>query len=283
MSETKIHLILALKKLYPQVSNSKLKLWIKHGRVKVNDTIINVNNFFISKTDSINVLQKKPLQQKKIGPISVIFEDRNFIIINKPSGLLSVPAKNKPTHAFGLLKNYYQTKEIYPVHRIDRGTSGLLLFAKGKSSKKYFDEIFFNHSINREYVAIIEGHLKEKQGTWDLYLKEKQNLKVEVVSPTYFQAERSITHYEVLKTSTCFSYIKLRLETGKKHQIRVHCSHAGHPILGDKLYGSHINPMQRIALHAYSLEFIHPITKKPIKFIAPLPKQFEALGFFFHN
>lgn len=280
MSEaTKIPLILALHKLYPDVSNSKLRLWIKQGRVSINNTIINISRFSVSKVDSISVLKKNTFQQKKIGPLSVIFEERWFVIVNKPAGLLSVPAKNKPTHALGLLKHYYQTNEIYPVHRIDRGTSGLLLFARGKASEKYFDEIFHNHNITREYVAIVEGHLKKSQGTWDLYIKEKQNLKVEVVNPNYFQAERSITHYKVLKTSKCFSYLKLQLDTGKKHQIRVHCAHTGHPILGDKLYGSYINPMQRIALHAYSLQFTHPVTKKPVTFTAPLPKQFVALGF----
>lgn len=264
----------ALRKLYPDSSRRTLQSWLKNGRFRVDGKVVNRADILL--TDGQQIHSKDTFNAPKISGLDILYEDRYMIVIDKPTGLLSVPLDEGRTkrHALGLLRDTFDTNEIFAVHRIDRETSGILLFARGKDSEQRFDKLFEQHDIEREYFAIVEGRLKTDKGTWQSNLLELESLRV-VDSP---DGKLAITHYEVMRKSAKYTYLKLRLETGRKHQIRVHCQMAGHPVLGDDRYGSIENPLKRMCLHACTLGFKHPFTEKPVKFTSPLPRIFEALG-----
>jgi tRNA pseudouridine32 synthase/23S rRNA pseudouridine746 synthase/23S rRNA pseudouridine1911/1915/1917 synthase len=189
-----------------------------------------------------------------------------------------VPSNDpEEANALELLREDFQSNGIYAVHRLDRECSGVLLFARGKACEERLDLLFEKHELEREYLAILEGNLPQEKGTWTSYLYEKENY--EVVVSDEKKGKLSITHFEKLRYSAKFSYLRLRLETGRKHQIRVHCKEAGYPITGDKRYGAFLNPAQRLMLHSHRLSLIHPFTKLKLTFVAPIPKSFLTLGY----
>lgn len=269
-------LLQALEHFYPESSKRTLLQWMKNERVLVDETAIKRGDTLLKGGQSLKVLPKEVLQI--IEGIKVLFVDRWMVAIDKPTGLLSVPLDNtsdKP-HALGLLRAHYGASAIFPVHRIDRETSGVLLFARGKASEEKFDHLFAEHLLEREYFAIVEGKMAKDKGTWISHLLEKENY--DVIQTTPDQGKLAITHYEVIRRSKNFTYLRLRLETGRKHQIRVHCKEAGHPVVGDKRYGALTNPIKRLGLHAHALRFIHPFTGKKMEFVSPMPKAFLKLG-----
>ncbi|MCH9626523.1 MAG: Ribosomal large subunit pseudouridine synthase D [Chlamydiales bacterium] len=260
-------LLESLERTYPDSSKRTLRSWIKWGRVSVDGAVVTNASTPLLPEQKIAVGKKEQVVEE----IPILYEDRYLIVINKPSGLLSVPAENDNPSAYSLLKETYS---ICPVHRIDQDTSGTLLFARGSRSQEKFDALFEKHALEREYLAIIEGSLPQETGTWESYLREKENYDMEVTTPQ--EGKRAVTHFEVIRRSKKFSYLRLRLETGKKHQIRVHCREAGHPIVGDHRYGSLLET--RLCLHAYRLSFVHPFTDKRITVTAPIPGPLKKLG-----
>lgn len=265
----------ALTQLYPDSSKRTLLQWLKGGRFSVDGRPLLRGNEELQEGQKISS-QEAFRPQKKEAPFPIVYSDRYFIVIEKPAGLLSVPLDDEeksPSHALGKLKRYFDTDEIYSVHRIDRETSGLLLFARGKESEGRFKALFEEHALLREYFAIVEGRLTQKEGTWEFPLLELPSYRV-VVSD---EGKEAVTHFTVLRTSPKYTYLKLRLETGKKHQIRVHCQRAGHPVLGDFRYGAVENPIGRLCLHAITLAFDHPFTGKKMSFSSELPPRFKKL------
>lgn len=259
-----MNLLEALQQQYPASSRRTLQNWIKRGQVSVDGVITTKATLGISK-QAIRVEKK----QQRCSSIPILYEDRYLIIIDKPAGLLSVPAEKAQPSALSLLRDYYS---VYAVHRLDQETSGTLLFARGRLSEQKFDEMFEAHAVEREYLAIVEGRMSQNAGTWESYLREKENYDVEV-SP---EGKRAITHYEVIHRSKNYTYLRLKLETGRKHQIRVQCREVGFPIVGDKRYGSSIK--NRVCLHAYRLCFTHPFTGKDISVTASIPAPLIKLG-----
>lgn len=264
----------ALRQLFPDSSRRTLQNWLKNGRFRLDGKRITREDIPLQKGQKLIV--KETFKAPKIPGLKILYEDRYFIIIDKPVGLLSVPLDEgqMKRHALGLLREHSGTDQIFAVHRIDRETSGILLFARGKTSEERFDTLFEKHDIVREYYAIVEGRLKEQSGTWESKLLELPSLDVVESS----DGKDAITHFSVIRRSAKYTYLKLHLETGRKHQIRVHCQMAGHPVVGDKRYGSVENPMRRLCLHACTLGFKHPFTGKEVKFSSPLPGSFQVLG-----
>jgi tRNA pseudouridine32 synthase/23S rRNA pseudouridine746 synthase/23S rRNA pseudouridine1911/1915/1917 synthase len=172
-----------------------------------------------------------------------------------------------------MLRDHFQTEQIFAVHRIDRETSGCLLFARGKEAEGKLKELFEKHALKRVYFAIVEGRMQKKVGTWQSRLLELESLHV-VESDT---GREAITHFSVLKHSPKYTYLKLTLETGRKHQIRVHCSAAGYPVLGDTRYGASEDPIRRMCLHARHLELVHPFTGKMLMIESPVPTAFKKI------
>lgn len=267
-------LLEALRKLYPDSSRRTLQNWLQAGRFSVNGKVVKRENISLQARDVVSA--QETFRKPKVPGVPILFEDRYLIAIDKPEGLLSMPLDDgePKKNALELLRDYYETDQIFAVHRIDRETSGVLLFARGKQSAEKLGELFEAHDLNRRYSAIVEGNLKEDKGTWECPLLEMPNLSV-VES---VDGKMAITHFEVYRRSTKYTYLNLTLETGKKHQIRVHCKRAGHPVVGDKRYGSKENPLKRLCLHARSIELVHPFTKKVLYIESPLHKSFQVLG-----
>jgi len=252
----------ALQLYYPESSKRTHLNWIKWGRVLIDGAPI-IKAHTLIKVGQTLVLEKKEPSQKAMG-IPILYQDRWMIVIDKPSGLLSVPAEKEDANALHFLKAGLKSFSLLPVHRLDQETSGVLLFARSKLAEEKFNVLFEKHDLEREYIAIVEGHLPYDSGSWENFLREKENYSVEITSPQF--GKKAVTHYTVVHRSKKFSFIRCRLETGRKHQIRVQAAQAGHPIVGDKRYGSLANPFKRLCLHAYSLSFIHPFTQKVMTF-----------------
>lgn len=268
-------LLETLEHMFPDSSRRTLQNWIKGGRISVEEDIVRKSNQALLVGQNVSLSSKAA--GRTIEGIPLLFQDRWMVVIDKPSGLLSVPAENDQVSALDFLRVGLKTRSIFPVHRLDQETSGVLLFARGTQSEAAFDKMFASHTLEREYFAIVEGHIPTNSGTWVSFLREKEDFSVEVVSPN--QGKQAITHYEVVRRSPKFSFLRLRLETGRKHQIRVQCKEAGHTILGDWRYGSIADPVKRLCLYAHALRFIHPFTGKQMVFTAPLPDAFKFLKF----
>ena len=263
----------ALRALYPDSSRRTLQNWLKAGRFTVDgNPILRENEEFQAGQVVAAAASCKP---QLVPGLKVLYEDRYLVAIDKQMGLLSVPLDDGITkrHALGMLRDHFETDQIYAVHRIDRETSGCLLFARGKEAEGKLKDLFEKHDLKRVYFAIVEGRMKEREGTWHSRLLELESLQV-VESE---EGRDAITHFTVLKHSPKYTYLKLTLETGRKHQIRVHCSAAGHPVLGDERYGSGENPIRRMCLHASHLELVHPFTGKLLKIDSPFPTDFKKL------
>lgn len=260
----------ALKNLYPDSSRRSLKQWLVAGRFTVDGIAL-----YREDTPLLPGQILRSQQTFLPSPVPIVYADRFLIAIDKPAGLLSVPLDGgKGRSALGLLREYFQTDQIFAVHRIDRKTSGILLFARGSQAASRLHDLFECHALERQYFAIVEGRMQETCGSWKSRLLELPSYTVIESS----SGQDAATHFEVLRRSAKYSYLKLSLETGRKHQIRVHCQSAGHPVLGDKRYGSRENPIRRLCLHAISLKLVHPFTKKQLSLFSQLPRSFKALG-----
>ena len=204
--------------------------------------------------------------------INIIYEDEYFIAINKDAGI------EVDNNLIKLIKEENnEIKNLYLVHRIDKYTSGIVILAKDESIKKYFEDAFKNRNINKIYHAIVEGIVKNKKGTINLSIgKDKKNPNKRIILGIKSGGENAITNYEVLKRLKEHTLMKLNPITGRTHQIRVHLSSIGHPIIGDKIYSKNakIYKMKSFALIAKEIHFIHPITKKNFDLIVEYNKEF---------
>ena len=255
-------------------TKNTLRSWIEKGRVTVDGTIIKKANVLVEAGQQVCVGKRKKFIE---SDISVVYEDNHVVVVNKPEGLLSVATDyDKELSVHTILKKRYYSQRVYPVHRLDRETSGIMMFAYSELARDFLKEKFHVHDIDREYVAIIEGRLAPIEGTWQSYLIEDEAYVVKSAR-LKGQGRLSITHYKVLFESPRFSLLRLKLETGRKNQIRVHCAESGNPIVGDKKYGSQSSAAGRLCLHASKLGFIHPITGKRLSFDSSLPEVFSKL------
>lgn len=217
--------------------------------------------------------------------IQVLFEDDHVIVLNKPPFMNTHPNDDTDTDTLLNAAQFYVESKgekitLRHVHRLDRDTTGAILFAKHALAGAIFDRMLEKHEIKRTYIAIVQGHLRKKKGTIHAAIgRDRHHPTRRRVSPT---GQEAITHYQLIKEENTNSYVKCWLETGRTHQIRVHLSHIGHPLLGDILYGG--KPLlKRQALHAAKLEFIHPITREEIKCYAPFidkPTIFQGIDIY---
>lgn len=261
--------------LYPESSKSGIKAWIKWGRITVNDRIVKNPNSPVR--DSDNILLNAKTKSLDLD-IEILYEDRDIVVINKPKGVLSVAThfdKTKTVH--DILKRKFYKQRVYPVHRLDRETSGVLVFAYTQEVRDHLKVQFHDHTIGRKYCAVVEGVLLENSGTWECNLIEDPNYVVHVAKQEG-EGKKAITHFEVMGRGKEMTLLGLTLETGRKNQIRAHCKDVGHPIVGDLKYGSSVNPINRLALHAYKLDFIHPTHKRSMIFQSDIPPSFLSLA-----
>ncbi len=270
------------------VSRSYIHKLIQNENVKVNNLIIN-KNYKLIENDQIKVTIPEPESLEIIPeniPLDIVYEDNDLLVVNKPKDMVVHPA---PGNYNGTLVNalLYHCKDslsgingiIRPgiVHRIDKDTSGLLIVAKNDNSHKNLAEQIKNHSFTREYEAVVYGNIKENVGTVNANIgRHKTNRKKMAVTPLC--GRNAVTHYTVLGRYNNFTHLRLKLETGRTHQIRVHMSYIGHPVVGDEVYANpKNNPFKFLkgqCLHARKIGFLHPTTGKYIEFESHLPSYF---------
>ncbi|PIS01042.1 MAG: RNA pseudouridine synthase [Chlamydiae bacterium CG10_big_fil_rev_8_21_14_0_10_35_9] len=263
----------ALREHLVDSSNRTIRNLLKNKSVLVNGKLVQKSSYTVSEGDVLKIL---PKQKSTYQNVKIIFESKDYIIVDKPANLLSVPLDNKGgENVFQILKDTYPKTALYPVHRLDKEASGLLIFVKGKENQIIFKELFAEHLITRQYLAICEGKLPHNSGVFTSKLKELPNYNV--VSAE--DGKDATTFYKVVCKRKNTSCLQLQLETGRKHQIRVHLSESGNPIVGDKRYGAKSSFHKRIALHAYRLAFTDPSTKKEMSFYSQIPEEFSLENF----
>jgi 23S rRNA pseudouridine1911/1915/1917 synthase len=273
-------LIDALAALYPESSRSTLRQMLQTGRVRVNGEVEKNAKRDLDPDDAVDVSEKAVHRNLPEG-LSVLHEDSDVIVVFKAHGILTVPTERERDTTVQAYLNAYLGQQkgrerIQVVHRLDRETSGVLVFAKNAYAREQLKEQFAAHTTERLYVALVEGEMDPAEGTFRSYLREMRDLKMVSVD-AHPDAKYAVTHYRTVETNGRYSMLEVQLETGRKNQIRAHLSEARHPVVGDRMYGSEVNPIGRLGLHAKLLGFDHPITRKHLVFTAPVPKAFKDL------
>ena len=270
--DTLINTILSFKK---DLSKKTIKNYITHKMVMVNNNVITNTNYQVHKNDIIEINYNKT--EIKDYNLEILYEDNYLIAINKPCKLLSISNdKEKNITAYRIVSDYLKkekkTNKIFVVHRLDEETSGILIFAKDQKTQKIMQDNWNELVTKRGYIAIVEGNIS-KDGRIENLLYEEKNTFVHSSKI----GKKAITNYKVLKTNDKYTLLDIHIDTGRKNQIRVHMSEMGNPIVGDKKYGSKIDPINKMCLHNYELEFKHPITHKIYHFDYDYPSYFNKL------
>ncbi|WP_330659659.1 RluA family pseudouridine synthase [Caproiciproducens faecalis] len=262
-------------------SRNHVKSLLTHGEVLVNGAVITQYDTVLHKGQKIQIHRSVTEWKKPKSVLDILYEDNDIIVINKPAGLLSIASdQEKELTAYHLLTDYVRMNDprnrIFAVHRLDRDTSGVLMVAKNERMKLALQDNWADLVSERGYVAVVEGQLKEKSGRIQSWLKETKTFLV-YSSPRVGDGLEAITDYQVLNETAEYSLLNINLETGRKNQIRVHMKDIGHNVVGDKKYGAKTNPLKRLGLHAYKLEFKHPFSDKVMCFETQFPKSFTSL------
>lgn len=261
-------------------NRDNFKTLLNDGQVSVDGEVITWFNHPLTPGQEVRISGEKALKTQYPG-VRIIFEDQHVIVIEKNAGILSISTeKEKVQTAYSILsrhvKEQNQANKIFVVHRLDRETSGIMIFAKSENIQAKLQENWNSTILERTYVAVVEGTFEKDKGVIESYLRESKALIVySSQDPT--KGQKAITHYSVVKKSNKYSLLEVNLETGRKNQIRVHMQLIKHSIIGDKKYGSTISPINRLGLHAKVLAFTHPITKEQMRFETSVPSSFLKL------
>ncbi len=277
------------------MTRTSIKQLLGQRRVTVNNVIQTRHDTPLRRGDIITIESGRGNVELRHPKLRVVYEDDALIVVEKKNGLLTVPVKadSKETTVFSILKEYVRKQShrntVHVVHRLDRETSGLLVFAKSPELQEYMRTYWRQLVTKRSYVALVEGKLEKNEGKITSWLTEDSRTALVSSSPVDNGGQLAITNYKVLKESalqtdeadlkTEYSLVELNLETGRTNQIRVHMASMGHPVVGDRKYGhgNESSPIDRLCLHARVLEFIHPMTEKKVRFEAPMPKEFARI------
>ena len=265
---------------FPKLSRNAVKSILSGHYVSVNGAPVSQYNLKLSKDDVV-IVSKQRISKKNRQDLPMIFENEELIVINKPSGLLTIPSDNeKGRTAYRMVNDYVQQKDkhsrIFVVHRLDEDTSGVLMFAKNAKIKDILQKEWNDIVLERGYYAVVEGTMPKKEDTLINFLK-KNSLNLMYVTNDKTNGKKCVTKYKVMKSNKIYSLLDVDIETGRKNQIRVQLGHIGHHVVGDDKYGEPTDPLKRLGLHAYKLKLVHPITKKIMEFKTEMPKEFENL------
>ncbi len=258
-----------------------IKALLKYNQVAINSSPTTQFNAPVAAGDMLAVNFTRPFVVFSHPRMQLVYEDEDIIVVNKSYGLLSVSTdKVKEGTAYSILRDYLKRKDprlmLFVVHRLDRDTSGLMMFAKSVEAKEAMQHNWNNMVLDRRYVAVVEGKVEEESGTLRSYLGETSQFEV-YSSQNPEDGQLAITRWRRLLTKNGYSLMELSLDTGRKNQIRVHMKDLGHPIVGDRKYGAKSSPIHRLALHAKTLHFAHPMTKREMMFDTPIPSRFMSL------
>jgi len=262
-------------------SRNDIKTLLRDKQIYVDNQPITQFNHTLKPEQVVEVKWKKAPEEQKYRGLNIIFEDQYLIVIEKQAGVLSIATeKQKDNTAYSILSSHVKKQDprnrIFVVHRLDRETSGLMMFAKSEKIQKLLQDSWNATIEERTYLAVVEGYVEKKQDTITSYLVESKALIV-YSSKNPEIGQQAITHYEVLRSNKNFSLLKVNLETGRKNQIRVHAKDIGHSVVGDDKYGAKTDPINRLGLHAWVLAFKHPITKNDLRFETEIPSKFMNL------
>ena len=296
-----------LLKLFPERSRTSVKNMLGKGQVQVNGESVTAFDHPLKKGDRITVLAKgvsiaraarsDARETVEKAGVKIYFEDENYIVVDKPSGMLTVATGKEKKTLYSLLNAYIKlnarmqrkediisgvkpdrsTAKVWIVHRLDRGTSGVLVFAKNERAKDILQSKWKELVQDRKYVAWLEGSVEQDSGAIQSWLMENpKSMKMKSYPEEVRDGQLAITHYKVLERTRHYTEVEFSLETGRKNQIRVHAAEElGHPVAGDEKYGAAWNPIRRLALHAQTLQFKNPFSGKMLRFTSPLPESFN--------
>ena len=268
-----------LMKAMDGISRTKVKKMLTYDLVNVNDRVVSQHDFLLKPNMRVTVKKSSEGNRFKNFWIKIVFEDDYIIVVDKKPGILSSSNSPKDESVKSVL-NYYLDKShqhanAHTVHRLDKFTSGLIIFAKSKKVALEFEDGWKERVYDRRYAALVHGELPKSQGTVASWLKEDSHY-VTHSSQEDNSGKYAVTHYKKLKSANGYSLVELQLETGRKNQIRVHLQDLGCPVVGDLKYGDGSDPIHRLGLHAYKLCFKHPVTGEDLKFESDIPKAFYA-------
>jgi len=282
--EKEIELIEALSAHFPKSKRNTLRKMLTEGRALVDGKVVHKAKHIVPAGSSVTIADREqaaissppPLPKRPHPRIKILFEDSDILVVNKQAGLLSVATdKMEPDTLHSRVIDYLQFDDerawAFIVHRLDRETSGVMIFAKSKWHKEYLQEQFAERSVHRVYHALVQGKPEENSGTIHEWLLEDKFLRVKSVNKRTPNAREAITHWSIEDSDDIASLIMLTIETGRRHQIRVGLANLGNPVVGDEQHGAEGNPIGRIALHATALELLHPATDDPVRFEATIP------------
>jgi len=262
---------------WPEVKKKQVRAWLKFGSVAINGKVSTRFDHALKPGDTVMIRPKglAAPETKLTGGVRIRHEDADILVIEKPAGLLSIASASEDEKtAYAFLTSHVRRgnprgrERVWIVHRLDRETSGLMIFAKNEPAKIALQEGW--EAVEKKYLAVVEGVPPDAAGKFDSHLDESNPLKVYVADEGP-NTRHAVTRYRVAKKGAHTTLVELTLETGRRHQIRVQLAAAGCPIVGDKKYGAQTNPIKRIALHASTLRFPHPATGKETRFDSPLP------------
>jgi len=278
--DKKTELLKFLFEWMPGKSRTTIKSYLSHNQVGVNGSLTTQFNAMLMPGDEVTVTYGRSPVTLRHPMMRIVFEDDLLIVIEKRNGLLSIATDKQPSKtAFNILSDYVKSKDpenrIFVLHRLDRETSGLMMFAKDQGLKHDIQRNWEDTVVERKYYAVVEGEITQLEGVISTYLTESKALKVYATR----KEDGKIAHtaFKVLKSNTENTLLELELATGRKNQIRAHMEHVGHPIIGDKKYGAKTNPIGRVALHAGKLSFVHPVSGERMDFSTSIPQKFTEL------
>lgn len=263
------------------MSKSKIKSTLQGRGIKVGQKVI--TQFDYPLTAGMKITFSKTKQNNNIFKsryVKIVYEDQYLVVIEKNIGILSMAAGHSTLNVKTVLDDYFKRSRqkctAHIVHRLDRDTSGLMIYAKDKQTEMLLEQDWHNIVFDRRYVAVVSGEMEQDEGTIANWLKDN-SAYITYSSPVDNGGKYAVTHFHVLKRSADYSLVEYKLETGRKNQIRVHTADMGHPVCGDVKYGNGDNPIGRLCLHAYVLSFYHPITHEPMDFETPIPPHFRHI------
>ena len=262
-------------------SRSKIKATLQGRGIKVNGKTVSQFDYPLQPGMRVAVSKTKRNQQSfKNRYVRIVYEDRWLIVVEKAEGILSMAAGHASLNVKAVLDDYFhktrQKCTAHVVHRLDRDTSGLMVYAKDMDTEQLLEQDWHQIVYDRRYVAVVSGEMEQDEGTIANWLKDNKAY-VTYSSPTDNGGKYAVTHFHVLDRTTEHSLVEYRLETGRKNQIRVHSADMGHPVCGDTKYGNGDDPLHRLCLHAWLLCLTHPATGQPMEFETPVPVAFRKL------
>lgn len=262
-------------------SRTKIKSTLQGRGVKVNGKVITQFDYPLSCGMKVAVSRSKQnAEMFKNRYIKIVYEDRYIVVVEKNIGILSMAAGHSSLNVKTVLDSYFKTSRqkctAHVVHRLDRDTSGLMIYAKDMQTEQILEHEWHDIVYDRRYVAVVSGEMEDDYGTMTSWLKDNKAY-ITYSSPYDNGGKYAVTHFHTLDRTTDHSLVEFRLETGRKNQIRVHSADMGHPVCGDIKYGNGDDPIGRLCLHAYVLCFYHPITRRRMEFETPIPVNFRKL------